>query len=81
MSGTLSLGLPGNRREVVKTNPSMLLSAVLAEACARGPRPLGDPAGYALQSGKATLDLSLSLRFAGLPNGARLEVVSTVGDV
>lgn len=75
MSGTLSLQLPGNRREVVKTTPTTTLGAVLAEACARGPRPLGDPASYLLMQGKATLDLSLSLRFAGVASGARLEVV------
>ena len=70
---SLVLQLPGNRREVVKTNPTMLLSAVLAEACGRGPRPLGNPAEFALMHGKKAVDLSSPLRFAGLASGTVLE--------
>jgi hypothetical protein len=79
MSNTLALVLPGNRREVVKTTPTMTLAAVLAEACARPPKPLGDPACYQLVNGKAVLDLSTPLRFAGLAPAARLEVVRKPG--
>ena len=79
MSSSLALVLPGNRREVVKTTPTMTLGAVLAEACARTPRPLDDPAGFVLMNGKVALDLSTPLRFAGLANGARLEVVRKPG--
>ena len=72
---SLALMLPGNRREVVKTTPVMTLGAVLAEACGRAPRPLGDPSQFLLMNGKAVLDLSTPVRFAGLANGARLDVV------
>jgi hypothetical protein len=75
MSSSLALVLPGNRREVIKTTPLMTLGAVLAEACARPPRPLGDPAQFLLMNGKAVLDLSTAVRFAGLANAARLDVV------
>jgi hypothetical protein len=75
MSSSLALVLPGNRREVVKTTPLMTLGAVLAEVCGRPPRPLGDPAQFLLMNGKAVLDLSTAVRFAGLANGARLDVV------
>jgi hypothetical protein len=75
MSSSLALVLPGNRREVVKTTPLMTLGAVLAEVCGRPPRPLGDPAQFVLMNGKAVLDLSTAVRFAGLANGVRLDVV------
>jgi hypothetical protein len=78
-TNTLALVLPGNRREVIKTTPTMTLGQVLADACARPPKPLGDASAYQLMNGKAVLDLSTPLRFAGLASGARLEVVRKPG--
>jgi hypothetical protein len=78
-TNTLALVLPGNRREVMKTTPTMTLGAVLAEACARPPKPLGDASCYQLLNGKTVMDLSTPLRFAGLASGARLEVVRKPG--
>jgi tether containing UBX domain for GLUT4 len=75
MSGSLTLMLPGNRREVVRTNPTMTLGAALAEVCSRAPRPLGDPDNFCLILNKKELDLSTPVRFAGLASGAKLDVV------
>lgn len=79
MSGSLTLMLPGNRREVVRTNPTMTLGAALAEVCSRPPRPLGDPDNFCLILNKKELDLSTPVRFAGLASGAKLDVVRKQG--
>ena len=75
MSGSLTLMLPGNRREVVRTTPTTTLGAALAEVCGRPPRPLGDPDNFSLVVNKRELDLSTPVRFANLPNGKAIDVV------
>ncbi|KAL1965645.1 hypothetical protein VTN77DRAFT_5322 [Rasamsonia byssochlamydoides] len=60
------------RRAVVKTTPSKPLADVLHEACAK----LGfDASQYGLKYQSKQLDLSLSVRLAGLSSGAKLELV------
>ncbi|KAJ3231576.1 Tether containing UBX domain for GLUT4 [Chytriomyces hyalinus] len=58
------------KRIAVKTTPSMSLNEVLRAAVEKGAL---NPAGvYALKHGKTQLDLTLSVRFANLPAGAKL---------
>ncbi|CAG8474650.1 325_t:CDS:2 [Paraglomus occultum] len=61
----------GNR-QVVKTTPTMALKQIVNTVCTK--RKL-DPEKYGLKLNKTILDLSLSVRFANLAPGAKLELV------
>ncbi|KAJ3126990.1 hypothetical protein HK100_009985 [Physocladia obscura] len=63
-------GVFPTKRVIIKTTPAMSLNDVLRAAIDKaGARP---GANYMLKYGKNTLDLSLSVRFANLPAGAKL---------
>ncbi|KAI8843536.1 GLUT4 regulating protein TUG-domain-containing protein [Chytriomyces cf. hyalinus JEL632] len=63
------------KRIAVKTTPSMSLNEVLRTTVEKGAL---NPAGvYALKHGKTQLDLTLSVRFANLPAGAKLVLTGT----
>lgn len=64
------LGLNG-RRYSLKVTPNTSILQVLEEACLKQGVSPGD---YDLKHGNKILDLSLSLRFANLPNNAMLEL-------
>eukprot|EP00898_Chlorokybus_atmophyticus_P008569 jgi/Chlat1/8713/Chrsp89S08086 len=62
----------GSKSVVVKATPNTQLMAVVEEAC----RKLKfDPNHHGLQFGRKELDLSIPLRYANLPAGAKLELV------
>ncbi|KAJ3371525.1 Tether containing UBX domain for GLUT4 [Allomyces arbusculus] len=78
MSASLVVATPDGKRATVKTTPAMPLKEVVATAVAT--LRLGNPDAWGLQranarAGSAALDLSLSVRFANLPSGAKLELV------
>ncbi|KAI9327883.1 hypothetical protein BDR26DRAFT_874692 [Obelidium mucronatum] len=75
MASQVTVELEGSfpsKKTVIKTTPAMPLNDVLKSAIDK----LGNPNSvYVLKHGKATLDLSLSVRFANLPAGAKLVLV------
>ncbi|KAJ3358700.1 Tether containing UBX domain for GLUT4 [Allomyces javanicus] len=78
MSASLVVATPDGKRATVKTTPAMPLKEVVATAVAT--LRLGNPDAWGLQranarAGTPPLDLSLSVRFANLPSGAKLELV------
>lgn len=60
------------RKFTVKTTPNKPLADVLAEACTKKGV---QPSQYSLKHGQKTLDLSNTIRFAGLHAGAKLSLV------
>ncbi|KAJ3011867.1 UNVERIFIED_CONTAM: hypothetical protein HDU68_001484 [Siphonaria sp. JEL0065] len=72
MASQLTIELEGSfptKKTVIKTTPAMPLNDVLKVAIEK----LGNQsAPYVLKHGKTQLDLSLSVRFANLPAGAKL---------
>ncbi|GME77650.1 unnamed protein product [Ambrosiozyma monospora] len=56
-----------------KTPPAMLLSQVVEKGCSYF--GLLNPELYSLKKGNTTLDLSLPIRFANLPQGSKLQLV------
>ncbi|GMG48983.1 unnamed protein product [Ambrosiozyma monospora] len=56
-----------------KTPPAMLLSQVVEQGCFHF--RLSNPELYSLKKANTTLDLSLPIRFANLPQGSKLELV------
>ncbi|KAI9184287.1 hypothetical protein H9P43_003340 [Blastocladiella emersonii ATCC 22665] len=86
MSSNVVVSGPDNRRTTVKVTPAMPLRDVLAAACSQ--LKLDGPSdGYELRRsnarpgtpGAAPLDLSLSVRFANLASGAKLDLVRRSG--
>lgn len=66
---------PNGRRVIVKVAPNTKLLKILEEACTKqGFLPTSD---YELRRGRQSLDVSLSVQFAGLPNLAKLELVKS----
>ncbi|KAJ1984984.1 Transcription factor spt8 [Dimargaris verticillata] len=63
----------GGRHQTIKTTPAMTLHTVVSTACQK--HGLDDPGKYGLRYQRKPLDLSLSVRFANLPAGAKLELV------
>ncbi|KAI9140357.1 ubiquitin-related domain-containing protein [Paraphysoderma sedebokerense] len=73
MASNVTVLLPDGKRQVIKTTPAMSLKSVVNTVCEKHKIP--DPESYGLKTGRTTLDLSLSIRFANLPQGAKLELV------
>ncbi|KAG8195531.1 hypothetical protein JTE90_019519 [Oedothorax gibbosus] len=73
MSRTFSVVVlcPNGRREVVKVTPNDSILQVLEEACKKQKISAED---YNIRHYNKTLDLSLPIRFANLPNNAQLEL-------
>ncbi|KAJ2333381.1 hypothetical protein GGI00_002355 [Coemansia sp. RSA 2681] len=72
MSSSISVVYgPGGRSVSVKTTPTTTLQAILVSACASMPNT-PSPDSYTLMHNTKTLDLTLPLRFANFPHGAKL---------
>ncbi|KAJ2081098.1 hypothetical protein GGI09_007658 [Coemansia sp. S100] len=71
MSTSISVIYGPGRSVSVKTTPTTTLQAILVSACASMPKP-PSPDSYTLAYNSKTLDLTLPLRFANLPQGAKL---------
>ncbi|KAM6972530.1 tether containing UBX domain for GLUT4 [Aplochiton taeniatus] len=63
---------PNGRRQTVKVSPNTVLLQVLEDVCKKQGF---NPEDHGLKFQRSVLDLSLQLRFANLPNNAKLEVV------
>jgi len=64
---------PNGRRVTVKVAPTTKILQILEEACSKqGFVPASD---YELKHGRRSLDVTLSVQFAALPNLAKLELV------
>ncbi|KAJ2491127.1 hypothetical protein IWW37_002580 [Coemansia sp. RSA 2050] len=71
MSSSISVIYAPGRSVSVKTTPTTTLQAILVSACAGMPKP-PSPDSYTLVYNSKPLDLTLPLRFANLPQGAKL---------
>ncbi|XP_065160662.1 tether containing UBX domain for GLUT4 isoform X2 [Atheta coriaria] len=72
MSGTIVVLTPNGRRQSVKVTPNTTLLQVLEEACQKQ----GFQAElYNLKHHRKVLDVTLTVRFAGLPNNCLLELI------
>ncbi|XP_053393564.1 tether containing UBX domain for GLUT4-like [Mercenaria mercenaria] len=70
---TLQVLCPNGRRQNVKITPNTKLLQVLEDVCQK--QKFLPPEDYKLIHGRTTLDLTLSVRYANLPNNAKLELV------
>ncbi|KAJ2832084.1 hypothetical protein GGI24_001360 [Coemansia furcata] len=68
---TISVVYAPGRSVSVKTTPTTTLQAILVSACAIMPNP-PSPDAHTLAYNSKALDLTLPLRFANLPQGAKL---------
>ncbi|KAJ2890425.1 hypothetical protein GGI21_006174, partial [Coemansia aciculifera] len=68
---SVSYGQGGSRTVSVKTTPTTTLQAILVSACASMPNT-PSPDSYTLAHNSKILDMTLPLRFANLPHGAKL---------
>ncbi|ORY04516.1 hypothetical protein K493DRAFT_311361 [Basidiobolus meristosporus CBS 931.73] len=75
MASNVSVIYGQGRKQLVKTTPAMPLKNIVLAVCEKQKYP--DVDSYGLKYGKSNLDLSLSVRFANLPAGAKLELVRT----
>ncbi|KAK9721800.1 hypothetical protein K7432_003122 [Basidiobolus ranarum] len=73
MASNVSVIFGQGRKQLVKTTPAMPLKNIVLAVCEKQQYP--DVDSYGLKYGKTNLDLSLSVRFANLPAGAKLELV------
>ncbi|KAJ2741484.1 hypothetical protein GGI20_005155 [Coemansia sp. BCRC 34301] len=75
MSSSISVAYgQGGRSVSVKTTPTTTLQAILVSACAGMPNT-PSPDSYTLAHNAKVLDLTLPLRFANLPHGAKLTLM------
>ncbi|KAF9954656.1 Tether containing UBX domain for GLUT4 [Mortierella alpina] len=72
MASNLTVNLGGGKKQLVKTTPNMILRQVVNTVCEKQNYP--EPESYGLKSGKNFLDLSLSIRYANIAPGAKLEL-------
>ncbi|KAF9929283.1 hypothetical protein BGZ65_005860, partial [Modicella reniformis] len=78
MASNLTVFLGGGRKQLVKTTPAMILRQVVNIVCEK--QNYTEPESYGLKSGKNFLDLSLSIRYANIAPGAKLELVKIPKD-
>ncbi|KAG0357282.1 hypothetical protein BC939DRAFT_507696 [Gamsiella multidivaricata] len=78
MASNLTVFLGGGKKQLVKTTPTMILRQVVNTVCEK--QGYGDPENYGLKSGKNFLDLSLSIRYANIAPGAKLELAKVPKD-
>ncbi|KAG0322902.1 Tether containing UBX domain for GLUT4 [Dissophora globulifera] len=78
MASNLTVFLGGGKKQLVKTTPTMILRQVVNTVCEKQSYP--DPESYGLKSGKNFLDLSLSIRYANIAPGAKLELARVPKD-
>ncbi|RUS75236.1 hypothetical protein EGW08_017001, partial [Elysia chlorotica] len=74
-SASVQVLCPNGRRQNVKINPNTKLLQILEEVCQR--QGFVPPEDYKLVQGRKDFDLSLSVRYASLPNNAKLEMVKS----
>ncbi|KAL1925376.1 uncharacterized protein VTP21DRAFT_259 [Calcarisporiella thermophila] len=84
MASTVTILLARGQRQVVKTTPNMILKQIVTTVCKQ--QGYADPDAFGLKYNRNVLDLSLSVRFANLPAGAKLELINiaksnTVSDI
>ncbi|KAG0207606.1 Tether containing UBX domain for GLUT4 [Mortierella sp. GBA30] len=72
MASNLTVNLGGGKKQLVKTTPTMILRQVVNTVCEK--QGYSEPESYGLKSGKNFLDLSLSIRYANIAPGAKLEL-------
>ncbi|KAK3703121.1 hypothetical protein RRG08_002979 [Elysia crispata] len=75
MAASIQVLCPNGRRQNVKINPNTKLLQILEEVCQR--QGFFPPEDYKLVQGRKEFDLSLSVRYASLPNNAKLEMVKS----
>ncbi|XP_031430761.1 tether containing UBX domain for GLUT4 isoform X2 [Clupea harengus] len=73
-NAAVSVLTPNGRRQTVKVSPNTSLLQVLEEVCMKHGF---NPDDYGLRFQRSVLDLSLQWRYTGLPNNAKLEVVTS----
>lgn len=72
---TLQVLCPNGRRQNVKITPNTKILQVLEDVCQK--QKFLPPEDYKLVHGRKTLDVTLSVRYANLPNNAKLELVKS----
>ncbi|KAG0261363.1 Tether containing UBX domain for GLUT4 [Mortierella polycephala] len=72
MASNLTVNLGAGKKQLVKTTPTMILRQVVNIVCEK--QNYAEPENYGLKSGKNFLDLSLSIRYANIAPGAKLEL-------
>ncbi|GJJ72320.1 tether containing UBX domain for GLUT4 [Entomortierella parvispora] len=78
MASNLTVNLGGGKKQLVKTTPTMILRQVVNSVCEK--QGYAEPETYGLKSGKNFLDLSLSIRYASIAPGAKLELARVPKD-
>ncbi|CAG8747765.1 18927_t:CDS:10, partial [Dentiscutata erythropus] len=73
MASNVVVLLPNAKRQTVKTTPTMPLKQIVNAVCEK--QGYTDVEIYGLKLNKKTLDLGLSMRFANLAPGAKLELI------
>ena len=73
MASNVFVLLPDGRRKQVKTTPAMSLKSILDKVIEEA--GLAREMEYGLRRGKEDFDLSLTVRFANLAAGAKLNLV------
>ncbi|CAG8716639.1 10978_t:CDS:2, partial [Funneliformis mosseae] len=73
MASHVVILIPGGKRQTVKTTPTMPLKQIVKLVCDK--QGYSDVDKYGLKQNKTILDLSLSIRFANLAPGAKLELI------
>ncbi|KAG0216395.1 hypothetical protein BGX28_002865 [Mortierella sp. GBA30] len=73
MSSSIIVVLGTGKKQTVKTTPMMILRQIVQTVCEK--QHYTDPESYGLKSGNNTLDLSLSVRYANVLPGTKLELV------
>uniref|UniRef100_A0A1D1XF21 Tether containing UBX domain for GLUT4 n=1 Tax=Anthurium amnicola TaxID=1678845 RepID=A0A1D1XF21_9ARAE len=73
MASNVVVLLNGGKRQTIKTTPTMPLKEIVKLVCDK--QGYTDVENYGLKQNKTTLDLSLSIRFANLAPGAKLELI------
>ncbi|KAF9437012.1 Tether containing UBX domain for GLUT4 [Entomortierella beljakovae] len=78
MASNLTVFLGGGKKQLVKTTPAMILREVVNTVCVK--QNYAEPESYGLKNGKNFLDLSLSIRYANIAPGAKLELAKAPKD-
>ncbi|KAG0089969.1 Tether containing UBX domain for GLUT4 [Podila epicladia] len=73
MASNITVMLGEQTKQFVKTTPTMLLRQIVNTVCEQ--QGYSEPESYGLKSGRNVLDLSLSIRYANIAPGTKLELV------
>ncbi|CAG8528787.1 2283_t:CDS:10 [Acaulospora morrowiae] len=73
MASNVVVLLPNGKRQTVKTTPMMTLKQIVITVCEK--QSMTDVENWGLKQNKKTLDLGLSVRFANLAPGAKLDLI------